>query len=148
MKMALVQFLAGGLVALLSMSAHAVKIKDADCADLNSFNQSVVPEYLAVINGYNQSGKNAMEESDMEGISAETRSIVKQCSTNKQARIRDLRTAPTTTKTSYANKENFNPLKAKCSQFLSLPKEVQPIAVFWIAGREKPDALRNGQVNV
>lgn len=129
---------------LLSLPTFAAKIKNANCSDVTSINENVQPQYLAVIDGYDKTGKKVSEEIDMSGIVADSKNINAQCAKDKTTKIDSLRSD---LKTNTASSTAINPTKAKCKDFVELGTEVQPVAVFWVAGHEGGGKLKKGEVD-
>jgi acid stress chaperone HdeA len=130
---------------LFSIPAFAAKVKDAKCSDMSTVNQNVMPQYMAVIDGYDKSGKKVGEEVDMESIVTESKNVNAQCAkdTSKRAFRKVIRDA----RVSNAPAVKMNPMKAKCQDFIALKEEVQPVAVFWVAGHDKSGKLKDGEVD-
>lgn len=135
------------ILLFVSAQAFAAKVKDAKCSDLAMMNEKVTPEYLAVIDGYDNSGKKVSEEVDMAGIVTESKEVNQHCATNKSAAIKDVRKQLHAKKTMPSTAAKLNPTKAKCQDFVALGEEVQPVAAFWVAGHDKSGKLVEGEVD-
>lgn len=139
------------LLVLMSCPAFAAKVKNAKCADVATLNETVTPEYLSVVDGYNKAGKEVAEEVDLGGFVSESKQVSERCAKDHKAKLSAVRDAiqkspSTSAEASKPSVAKLNPTTARCSDFISLGEEIQPVAVFWVAGHEKAGKLRKGEV--
>ena len=132
---------------LASSSAFAAQIKNAKCSDMAKLNENITPQYMAVIDGYDKAGKKVSEEIDMAGIVSESKKVTEQCAKHKSSKIDNVKKDLKNSSAASATAAPLNPLKAKCKDFVALGEDVQPVAVFWIAGHDKSGKLKDGEVD-
>lgn len=135
------------MLLFVSSSAFAAKIKNAKCSDMAKISENVTPQYMAVIDGYDNAGKKIGEEIDMAGIVSESKKVTEQCAKNKAAKIETVKKDVKNTSVASTTAAPLNPLNAKCKEFVALGEDVQPVAVFWVAGHNKSGKLKNGEVD-
>lgn len=135
------------MLILFSVPAFAAKIKNANCSDMATLNENIAPQYLAVIDGYDKAGKKVSEEIDLGGIVSESKKVNAQCVKDKSAKVAAIRKDLKSASVSPATSATINPTKAKCKDFIALTEEVQPVAVFWVAGHNKSGKLSKGEVD-
>jgi len=137
-------------LAFLPLSALAANVKDAKCSDMAKINERVTPEYLAVVDGYDKAGRIVVEEIDVGDLVRESRQVNAQCARNGTQKIKvvrkDLKRNSTAAATA-AKTQTLNPAKAKCEDFVALGEEVQPLAVYWVAGHAKAGKIKGGEVD-
>lgn len=135
------------LLILISGSAFAAKIKNANCSDMAKVSESVTPQYMAVIDGYDKAGKKVSEEVDMAGIVSDSKKVKEQCAKNKSAKLDAVKKDVKSTAETPTVAATLNPLNAKCREFVALGEDVRPVAVFWVAGHDKSGKLKKGEVD-
>lgn len=137
------------LVLLSSLPVFAAKVSKPKCEDVVQINDKFTPEYMAVVDGYNKSGKD-VGEVDIGGIVTESESVKKECAKNTKISMTTVRKniAKTLEKKEAKTPESMlSPTKAKCSEFLALDDRLQPVAAYWVAGHSKSGEVKNGEVD-
>jgi acid stress chaperone HdeA len=132
---------------LFSIPAFAINLKDPKCSELTTMKESVTPEYLAVIDGYDKAGKKLGEEVDVEGIVTDAKQVNEKCAGNKSAKIHEVRQDIRKSQSATASKTTLNPKTAKCQDFLAMSEEIQPVAAYWVAGQTKSGKARTGDID-
>lgn len=132
---------------LFTIPVFAAKMKDAKCSDVASLKDNVTPEYLAVIDGYDKSGKKVMEEVDMGGLVTESKMVNEQCAKDSSAKLANIRKDIKSNQPITSTSSTLNPMKAKCKDFVALGEDVQPVAVFWVAGHDKSGKVKSGEID-
>ena len=131
------------LLILLSSSAMAAKINEATCSDIASkTNKTVTPQYIAETEGFNAKGKEVFDEIDVNDIVSQAKQVDAQCAKDLSARVATVRKTPVKVVSSNSKYMNINPMKSKCKDFVELDEEVQPVAVYWVAGHDKSGKLK------
>lgn len=144
-------------VLLFVTHSHAAVISDPKCKDLEQVKAGFTPQYLAVIDGFNKNGKEVADEVDVAGIVTESNKVTTACAKNKSAKVKqvrmDLKSAEAKNSSTIAavptspNKKLLNLNKAKCSEFIALGEELQPVAAYWVAGNTKKGHKHSGEID-
>jgi len=130
---------------LLTTPVMAAKINEATCSDITSkTNKNITPEYIAETEGFNSRGKEVFDEIDTADIISQAKQVDAQCAKDLSAKVEVVRkNAPKSLASSDLHKK-INPLKSKCQDFVELDEVLQPVAVYWVAGRDKSGKLEKG----
>jgi hypothetical protein len=137
--------LAMSLLILLSSSALAAKINEATCSDIaTKTHKTVTPQYIAETEGFNAKGKEVFDEIDTSDIVSRANQVDAQCAKDLSAKVATVSKNQKNTLAANGKPTKINPLKSKCKEFVELDEEVQPLAVYWVAGHDKSGKLRKG----
>jgi hypothetical protein len=139
------------LIVLSSIPVWAAKINNPKCKDFVEISDKFTPEYLAVVDGYDKKGRETGDQVDVVGIVTESDKLKEECAKDKTATLKNVRKnlkkIAATNPPAVANTTRINPTKAKCSDFIALSEEYQPIAAFWVAGHSKSGKAKSGEVD-
>ncbi len=129
---------------LFATPALAAKINEATCSDIASKNnKNITPEYIAETEGFNSKGKEVFDEIDADDIVSQAKQVDAQCAKDLSAKVETVRKNNPSVASSTQHKK-INPLKSKCQDFVELGEDVQPVAVYWVAGHDKSGKLKKG----
>jgi hypothetical protein len=144
-------------VMLISAPVFAANVSNPKCSEMGKISDQYTPAYLAVVDGYNEKGKEVTSEVDMGGIVNESPSVKQSCNGKKTADIKSVRkdagmgaknsTAHTASTVPVNSKSTINPLKATCQDFVNLDEVYQPLATFWVAGHTRAGKIKNREVD-
>lgn len=147
-------------ITLSSMVVLAAKVSDPKCKDFVEVKEKFTPEYMAFVDGYDKRGKTPEDHIDVAGIVTESAKVKEECIKDKNAKLETVRknVKEVVTKTippkntlqgdiDRKSGANFNPIKANCTDFISLGEEYQPVAAFWVAGHTKSGKITNGEID-
>ncbi len=139
---------------LMALPLHAAKLTNSTCKDVKNLNDKAMPEYLAVVDGYDKAGKKDFEEIDMVGIMNDATKVKEACANGEDAKIKDIRktttattTAATTASPSTTTPKHFNPKNSKCEDFVALNEMYQPVAAYWVLGNSKDSKVKKGDLD-
>jgi len=138
-------------VSLFALPLFAAKITNPGCSDLNRVTDQLTPEYMAVIDGYDKSGKKVGEEVDFGEIVRQTTGVKKECLTKTEEPLKEAKRqvlkSPNQLKSASTDQARLNPVTAKCEDFLALSETYQPVAVFWTVGHTKSGKVKDGEMD-
>lgn len=150
-------------ISIFTIPGLAAKVKDPKCADVTEIKQNFTPEYLAVLDGYNSKGKLLDESYDMNGVLIEANHVKEVCGNSTDKTVANARTETKTRSTKPADSSvvalgaaaidsanstsKFNMKNARCKDFISLREEVQPIAAYYVAGKENAGKIKTGDID-
>ena len=151
-------FLLASIILFSSAPSWGAMVNNPNCQDLVEVNDKFTPEYMAVLDGYSRRKVMTNEQLDIAGLVTESGKVKDQCAKDKTAKIQDVRKKIETAKTNApANtlqedidrkpKSTINPTKAKCSDFIALDEQYQPVAAYWVAGHTKAGKVSDGQID-
>ena len=133
--------LSGFTISLLLISGPVVAapMTNVTCKDYVEVTDNYRPQYLATIEGYDQSGKKVSEAVDLGGIVTESRSLVNKCRQMPTAKVHDVKS-----KHKANSGKKFNVTKSTCRDFIVLGEDVQPVAAYYALGYDKTGKLQGG----
>ena len=150
--------IAVSFIVLTSLPVWSAKITNPKCKDFVKINEKFTPEYMAFIDGYGRRGAVPAELVDVEGIVTESVQVKEECAKDKAAKVQTVRKGlmkPAKVGTAAnslqgdidrKSKSTINLTKAKCTDFIALGEEYQPVAAFWVAGHSKTGKIINGEI--
>ena len=93
------------------------------------------------------------------GLVTESGKVKDECAKDKTAKVKTIRKAMMkTAKNSVPQNtlqedidrkptSTINPTKAKCSDFIALDEQYQPVAAYWVAGHSKAGKVNKGEID-
>jgi acid stress chaperone HdeA len=129
----------------------AAKLKDPNCTDVTQISERLIPQYLALVDGYKRAGKE-VGRVNLARIIRETENVVDQCNQNRVAKLSAVRryirvSNLPTTKWAPSSPAVISPTKARCHDFSALNENLQPVAIYWVVGYSRLGVTKNGEVD-